>query len=219
MAIVVRFDASELERFTEDLDLFATQQVSRILRAGAEAAGRAAVKTARQTYPPPQRTRGQRRGATGRFISGKSPLRTQRQIRWWWATMRGKAEGSIPSTVLPGWTAAYATVDGRKRLVISGSYKRSGQLERSLKFSVEMTEGETGPSAVTDVYADPELAPYAKYVIGQPPPEGDQALYHQGHWIPLVTLLDRNSQEILDAAEQPILEQVSMALISVKAYT
>lgn len=213
MAYEVRIDTRELTKFTEDLDAFSQQRVRRILRFGAEEAGKVGVRIARREYPPPARQRGQRRGASGRFISQQSPLRTERQIRWWWATMRGKAQGTVPSTVLPGWQAAFATVGGRQVLVISGQYKRTGQIERSLKFDVTVTGEKESPVAVTTIFADEKVAPYAQYVIGQPP---EQAQYHQGHWMPLVTLLDRNIKDILSAAELKIMEQVNIAIIEAK---
>lgn len=213
----VRFDLEDLERFVKDFEQLDERAITRILREGASAAGQRAVAVAWREYPPPQRRAGQRRGRTGRFLSQDSPIRTERQRRWWWATMTGKAKGTIPQHVLPGWHATFQFIDGRKTLVISGSYRRSGELERSIGFEVEV-RGETGrPGASAYVGTDPSIAPYASWVIDLPPPEGIQARYHQGNWIPLATVLERGREEILSAGDEEIIRQIELAILDARA--
>jgi hypothetical protein len=215
-SINVTVDLTDLKKFAQDMEDFNERMVTGILVRGAEAAGKVAIQELRKAYPPPQRSgRGQRRGASGRFISQQSPIRTERQRRWWWASMHAKAQGTAPAHILPGWTAAYQVVGGRRTLVISGRYQRTGDLERSLDFVTIVSPGQL--EAAIEVGPDMRQAPYAPWVIDWPPPQGQQARYHRGHWTPMGQVIERKSNEILRAGYLKITELVQLRILSVRA--
>ena len=125
----------------------------------------------RTELPPPVRRQKQ------------APYWTTKQRAWWWATMRDKALGK--SKALPGWKAVYRQVNGRKTLIISGHYKRTGKLVQSLTYDVVTHADET-----LIRYGTNRL--YAKYVIDQE----DQATYHKGNWRTLNAMAADHQDEV-----------------------
>jgi hypothetical protein len=97
--------------------------------------------------------------------------------------MAAKADGR--STALPGWTAKWRKVRGRKTLVISGGYKRTGLMIRSLDFAVEQSDVMTLVSYGTAVQ-------HAKWVIDL----DNQSKYHAGNW-PTLQALAREATPLL----------------------
>jgi hypothetical protein len=145
-------------------------------------------------YPPPQRVRG----------TAPSPLRTPKQKAWFWYWMNQIAQGNkgaAPES-LRGWVAAYKTVEGRKTLVIdpNSGYIRTGSLVRGISFEIRVTDNAViiavGPGLART--EDEGIMSYAEYVIGLPPPAGNQARYHQGNWTPLEQLVQDNSEAIYE---------------------
>lgn len=110
---------------------------------------------------------------------------TAKQRKWWRATMRAKADGR--SNKLPGWTARWRNVRGKKTLVIKGAYKRTGTLPRSLTFEVTQT------GAVTNIIYGTNIK-YAKWVIDL----DDQSKYHAGNWLTLQVEARRQLQLLRD---------------------
>ena len=100
---------------------------------------------------------------------------TAKQRGWWWATMAAKADGR--STALPGWTAKWRKVRGKKTLVLSGGYKRTGLMIRSLDFAVTQSDVITLVNYGT-------AAQHAKWVIDL----DNQSKYHAGNWPTLQAL-------------------------------
>lgn len=124
-----------------------------------------------------------------------SPYWTPRQLRWWWATMHAKALGR--SRALPGWKAEYEIIDGRRVLVISGAYKRTGTLIKSMSY--EITSGYKDGF----VYARANYGtnrPYAKWVVD----EENQSEYHKGNWQTL--------QGFIPIARQPVIDEFTTTL-------
>ncbi|GIV82073.1 MAG: hypothetical protein KatS3mg051_1427 [Anaerolineae bacterium] len=156
MADVV-IDFSEWQEHQRRLAQFAQREQLAVLREAAELAGAAFDEVVRSELPPPRRPLPQ------------APHWTARQRRWWWATMHAKAQGR--SKALPGWKATYRIVEGRKTLVISGFYRRTGKLVQSLTYEVRQS------GANTDVVYGTNRA-YAAYVIDR----DRQAQYHAGNW-------------------------------------
>lgn len=152
----VALDLSDWEAHRRKLERFAQREQQIIVREAAELAGAAFDEVVRSELPPPRRPMRQ------------APFWTAKQRRWWWGTMHAKAQGS---KALPGWKAAYKIRDGRKMLVISGFYRRTGTLVKSLTYEVRQRWPDT------DVVYGTNRA-YARYVIDQ----RDQARYHKGNW-------------------------------------
>jgi hypothetical protein len=144
-------------------------------------------KIARDVLPPP--------------ISRKraSPYWTEKQRRWWWATLRAKALGK--SRALPGWNAKYVERGGRMVLVISGAYKRTGTLVKSLGYRV--TSGQSGNKA----YAKADYGTnrtYAPYVIGM----AKQSAYHRDNWQTLEALLSASSNRLEQRAMSSLWDEI-----------
>jgi hypothetical protein len=153
--------------FERDLTRFMREDQQRIIRESAEQVGVTFDDFVKEKLPPEPR-----------------PLKvaqywTTKQRGWWWATMHAKANGQ--STALPGWKAVYRRVEGRKVLVISGHYKRTGTLVRTLDFDVRQTAN------ITTVHYGTNR-PYAKWVIDL---DGPQSKYHKGNWPTLQALLSQ----------------------------
>jgi hypothetical protein len=159
------------DNLTRDLERLGRTGVDAVLRKGAEAAAVELDGFVKDTLPPPVR----KQRASHRW--------TPKQRRWWWATMRDKALGK--SQALPGWTAVFKRVGGRQVLVISGGYKRTGTMVRSLDFRVRQTRG------AVNVDYGPNVQ-YAPVVIG----EGAQAEYHKGNW-PTLQALTRQREPVI----------------------
>lgn len=168
--------------------MFSADTLNEILIAAADATGVSAVAFVLDEYPPE---------SPGRPTPpGRSPIRTPKQKRWWWATMNAIAKGESPPEELRGWKAAYKKVAGRKTIVISGGYKRTGTMVRGITHKVTKV-GKLG----VDIKVGASMARnkkegYADYVIGLPPPKGQQAAIHQDRWIPLVTILKKRQPEL-----------------------
>jgi len=150
-------DLGDWKAHKRQLERFARHEQQAIIREAAELAGAAFDGIVRSALPPPVRRKRQ------------APYWTAKQRRWWWGMMHRKARGK--SKALPGWKAVYKKVDGRKTLVISGSYRRSGTLVKSLTYEVRQ-QGD-----VTDIAYGTNRG-YARYVIDQK----KQAEYHKGNW-------------------------------------
>jgi len=148
-----------------------------IMQKGGQAAGAKFDQVVRSTLPPPVRRQ------------AAAPYWTDKQKRWWWGTMRRKALGQ--SRELPGWKAVYKRVEGRRVLVISGGYRRTNTLVRSLTYAVKAT-----PTEVTVSYGTNRL--YAKYVIDR----ADQAQYHKGNWKTLQAFAEEHGDAVRAAFEQ-----------------
>ncbi len=153
----VAIDLGGWQAHQRRLEMFAQRGQQAILREAAELAGAAFDEVVRSSLPPPRRPLPQAKHWT------------DKQRRWWWGTMHAKARGE--SKALPGWKAAYRKQEGREVLVISGFYRRTGTLVKSLTYEVR----QSGPN--TDVVYGTNRA-YAQYVIDR----DRQAQYHQGNW-------------------------------------
>jgi len=126
-------------------------------------------------------------------------LWTKKQMAWWWATMHAKAQGL--SDALPGWTAEYRRIDGVKTLVISGSYKRTGLMVRSLHHAVT-----AGPRGVDVQYGT--AVKYARRVISKE----HQAEYHRGNWPVLEDLLFQYAPEARRVFENTLTAEIQRRL-------
>lgn len=183
----IELELGDWRQLQRRIQQFTLQQQQVIIRSAAEVAGAKFDEIVRSELPPPRR-----------------PLRqshkwTARQRRWWWATMHAKARGE--SKDLPGWKAAYRKVDGRKRLVISGFYKRTGKLVQSLNYEVRQAW------PVTDVVYGTNRE-YAPFVID----EDRQAEYHRGNWKTLQQFLRDNQQKVLSAFEHAVEREIQRLL-------
>lgn len=156
----VAIDLGSWEEHRRRLEQFARRDQQAILREAGELAGAAFDEAVRSELPPPRRPLPQ------------APHWTARQRRWWWATMHAKAQGR--SKALPGWRAVYQQREGRRVLVISGFYRRTGTLVKSLTYTVRQR------GLDTDVVYGTNRA-YAQYVIDM----DRQANYHRGNWATL----------------------------------
>lgn len=87
-----------------------------------------------------------------------------------------------------GYKVTYKRIEGRRVLSISGSYKRTNTLVRSLTYEDRSVEG-----GVEFVYGTNN--PDAKYIIGKPP---DQSKYHEGNWEPLEAIFDAALPELVE---------------------
>lgn len=149
------------------------------LQAGGDRAGLKLDELVRTTLPPAKQSSGPN-------------LHTDKQRRWWWATMHAKAKGK--SRALPGWKAVYRVVEGRKTLVISGHYKRTGKLMQSMTWET-LVQGDT----VTVRYGTNRV--YGPFVVGDPE-EADrnkrQAVIHRGNWTPLHVIAQQHLPAIND---------------------
>lgn len=154
-----------------------TTDAQAIMQAGAEAAGATFDGLVRSDLPPPVRRR------------GVAAYWTAKQRAWWWGTMRAKALGR--SHALPGWKAAYRRIEGRKTLVISGAYRRSNTLVRTLSYTVKATDREA-----TVTYGTNTL--YARWVLDRV----DQSLYHKGNWKTLQDMAADHEQTVRAAFEK-----------------
>jgi hypothetical protein len=167
-------DLGQWNAYQRQIERLLKRDVSDVMRAGATRAAVTLDRIARTELPPPVRTRPQ------------AAHWTAKQRRWWWGTMRAKALGK--SQALPGWKAAYRKIEGRTVLVISGSYKRTGTLVRSLTYDIRQT------ADMTEVRYGTNRA-YAKWVIDRE----SQATYHKGNWATLQDMAERNAAKLQDA--------------------
>jgi len=181
-------DLSECVAFDRDLRQLVQRDQQRVLHRAAEQVGVQMDDIARGEYPPEVRKR------------SVAQYWTKKQTRWWWATMHAKAQGK--SKALPGWKAVYRKVEGRKTLVLSGGYKRTGTLPRSLTYVVEDL-----PNGVQVVYGT--NVKYAKWVIG---PDDDQAMYHKGNWTQLPALAQAHTGALQRVFETAVMNEIRRVL-------
>lgn len=154
-----------------DLKKFVVQDRQDIIAGGAEQAAVKFDSIVKSQLPPPPRKKSQ------------SQYWKPKQRAWWWWTMSQKALGK--SRALPGWRAAYKTVNGVKTLVISGAYKRTGKGVQSLTYDVEKVyEG-----AVVNYGTNRK---YMRYVIDREL----QSDYHKGVWTDLQTLAEDSTDQV-----------------------
>lgn len=183
----VTLDLSQWDALVSDLKQFVEEEQAVVLKRAATAAGVKLDSIARNQLPPAVRKR-----AVARFW-------TDKQKRWWWATLRAKAEGK--SRALPGWKAAYKIVDGVKTLSISGAYKRAGTTVKSLSYRVE------GRGLTTELSYGTNLK-YARYTLDK----DKQSKYHRGNWTPPQTIAEKNIGAIQEAFADKFFEEVNKAL-------
>jgi hypothetical protein len=171
------------------IDRLATDEKLSIMEDAARDAMVVLDREARNTYPPSPRPRPQAQNWTAK------------QRAWWWATMHAKASGRAPYA-LPGWKAEYRTINNRKILQISGSYKRTGRLVQSLRWRVlrrnNRIVGEYGTNTQ-----------YAPLVIGN---NREQALYHRGNWKQLVDVVEDSVDMIEQAYKEAIEKELERRL-------
>lgn len=179
-------DLTQWEHFKarmEEAGILGGEQAKNLVKEATTAAVVALDREVRKTLPPPQ------------IKKKAADFWTDKQFRWWWATMRAKALGK--SRALPGWDAHYEIEDGRKVLVIDGAYKRTGTLIKTLTYKVE-TGIKDNVAFARATYGTNR--PYAKWVID----EDDQAEYHKGNWQTL--------QGFLRVAREPIMKEFGRVL-------
>lgn len=182
--------------------LFDDNTVGDMVQIAAGAVGVQAIDRLGDIYPPPS-------------PDGSEPshIRTDKQRRWWWASMHAIAKGEPVAESLRGWKASYKRIAGRKTLVIApgSGYKRTGTLVRSIDYDVRRTgqgvEIGIGPSMAREggMYAEAE---YAQFVLDEPPPDGKQARIHEGRWLPIKTAIAGMSNDLLDTFEETLIEEV-----------
>ncbi len=88
---------------------------------------------------------------------------------------------------LRGWNASYKRVGSRMQLVLSGSYRRTNTLIKSLNWRITQRSDETILEYGTNT-------PYAKWVIDKE----HQAEYHAGNWETLQDLVLENQEVLFD---------------------
>lgn len=176
-----------LEKEFKKLDNVLQKEIGQIMAIGAEAAMIRFDEIVRTTLPPPVRKQ------------KAAQYWTAKQKRWWWYTMRQKALGK--TNALPGWRARYVKRGKRNVLTISGSYRRTGTMVRSLTYRLE-GDG----LAVVAFYGT--NTPYAPYVIG----EADQSKYHAGNWTVLEQFQRENAAELNSIFEKTVTAEISKRL-------
>jgi len=171
-------DTSQFHETMAQLKKITGEERLQVFEVMARAAGVELDGIARATLPPEP--------------SGKSQSQfwTKKQRRWWWATMHAKAEGR--TRLLPGWKATYKRISGVKRLVISGSYRRTGLGVRSLTYDTVRRGG----NEVLLRYGT--NTKYMRYVID----EEEQAKYHEGTWKTLQEIIRRNIDILSEVAAE-----------------
>lgn len=167
-------DLGQWDTFKADLEKLIETEQAAVIRIAAETAGVKLDEIVRNELPPEPRKK------------SVAQHWTPRQVRWWWATMAKKAQGQ--SRALPGWKAAYRTVDNKKTLVISGAHKRTGTLVKSLTYQVDQQGRNTTLRYGTNNQA-------ARYTIDKE----NQSRYHKGNWKTLQDLVEKNMDAVQGA--------------------
>jgi hypothetical protein len=175
---------SDFTQWTQDFKRLVVSDQDRVIRYGAERAAVTFDGIVRDMLPPAVR-----RLSVAQYW-------TPKQRRWWWATMHAKALHK--SKALPGWKAVYKVVDGHKTLVISGAYKRTGTLIKSLAYEIEQSHDETRV-----VYGTKKA--YARYVLDK----DDQSKYHAGNWPVLQTLAQQHAEVVRGAFADGVYTQMA----------
>ncbi|MHC4617403.1 MAG: hypothetical protein ACYTEQ_06580 [Planctomycetota bacterium] len=180
-------NVGEWRDFKRDLDRYAKRDQQRILRNAADQVGVTFDNVVKKKLPPNVRK------------LKAAPHWTAKQRKWWWATMRAKADGK--SNKLPGWKAKWRQIKGKKTLVISGGYKRTGTLVRTLTWDVEQSSTVTAVKYGTNVK-------YAKWVIDL----DHQSKYHRGNWLTLQIEAQRATPLLRDVFADVVFEQTRKSL-------
>lgn len=179
----ITFDLAQFDRFQRGFQRLVQDDQRGVLEYAGRRAGAAFDEVVRNELPPPVRTRPQ------------AQYWSARQRAWWWATMHKKARGQ--SHALPGWKARYARKGGRKVLVLSGSYRRTGTMIRTLAYRVQASRDEVQVFYGTN-------RPYAKWVIDR----RTQAAYHKGNWRTLQVLQRAYTLQITDEFQRAAFEEL-----------
>lgn len=154
-------------------------------RDAGRAAGAKMEELVSQTLPPPVR---------------KLPVAkywTEKQKRWWWATMHEVAQGRRQ---MHGWKASYRRIDGRKVLVIQGGYRRTGRLVRSLNSQIV----DSSEKGVTVAYGTQTI--YSRWVLD----EEKQSKYHVGNWTTLQELAKKFSPKVRKAFKDSLDKKIAL---------
>lgn len=150
---------------------------------------------ARNTYPPQVRRRSQ------------VQYWTAKQKRAWWWAMNMIAKGqraALPASwrnSLRGWNAQYKRVGSRMQLVLSGSYRRTNTLAKSLNWRISQKGDETTLEYGTNIQ-------YAKWVIDKE----HQADYHKDNWETLQDLVTENQEVLFDTWAESVWIKVQKLL-------
>lgn len=181
-------DTSEFDYVLDRLSKLAGEEQLQVFEAVADQVGAELDGIVRAQLPPSPRPQSQ------------SQYWTPKQKRWWWATMHAKASGK--SRKLPGWKAQYKRIGGVKKLVLSGSYKRTGAGLRKLSYDTQRRGG----NEVILRYGTP--IKYMRYVID----EENQAEYHEGNWHTLQEIIDNNMDILSEVAGEEMHKRVIAGL-------
>lgn len=173
--------------FKDALDKLLVEDRKTVVEKAAQAAMVVLDEAVRNQLPPPVRKQSQ------------SQHWTAKQRRWWWATMRAKALGT--SRALPGWKASFVETNGRKQLKLSGSYRRTGTLVKSMTYAVS-----TSGSTTTAKYGTNRK--YARYVVD----EERQAKYHEGNWPTLQAITRRELPRLQTAFSERLTQEINQRL-------
>lgn len=181
------FDTSEWDDMQKDLKKLLLDDQKKIIYHAATQTMAKLDEGTRLILPPEVRKRSQ------------APYWTPKQKRWWWWAMRMKATGQtnkLPPTTrhsLSGWRARLV----KGKVVISGQYKRTGTMVKSLTYTVEQKENYVEGQYGTNVK-------YAPYVIGF----DKQSKYHRGNWKSLPVILRAYSSSLSTFFLDRVYEQV-----------
>lgn len=181
MASEIKLVSAQWDDLKETLRELLQEQREPIMLQAANEAAVIMDNATRGQYPPPKRRL-------------KQPFKTAKQRAWWWATLASKASGKAPFA-LPGWKVNWEQVPGKRKelvrvLSISGEYKRSGTMIKSLSYKVKQSNA---GRRVSILYGT--KVKYARYVIGGP---DEQANYHKENWPMLQRVLSQNEPKIID---------------------
>lgn len=179
---------AEWDALMKDIRRLVEEEQKIILRRAVTEVGVQVDEIARNDMPPEVRQR------------GVAKYWTPRQRRWWWATMHKKASGE--SRALPGWKAVYRVVNGVKRLEISGAYRRTGTLVKSLTYQVDQ------PSASQTLLRYGTNRTYAPYVID----EKRQSRYHEGNWPTLQGIVRDHLPKLQKTFADKVFEEVNKVI-------
>lgn len=171
----ISFDLKEYKDFQKQLKQLGTPATQAIFYDAAEQTAVTLDQIARDTLPPPVRKQ------------AAAPFWTKKQRRAWWASMHKIATGRRSELSkgwkhsLAGWKARYK--DGK--LILSGSYRRTNTLVKSLTWRISQRKGETLIEYGTN-------RDYAAWVIDSE----NQAKYHEGNWETLQAIIEKHEDKL-----------------------
>lgn len=171
----IDFDFSEYTDLRKQLEKLGTPATNAIFYDAAEKTAVTFDKIVRDTLPPTVRKK------------SVSQYWTDKQRRAWWASMHKIATGKRSELrggwkhSLAGWKARYV----RGVLVISGSYRRTNTLVKSLGYRITQRKGETLIEYGTNQKS-------ATWVIDSE----NQSEYHKGNWETLQALIEKNESKL-----------------------